>query len=72
MAAHPLTVGQSRQLDEDLLQIQTQATGIEALLKAAYGYQDERAVRASEVSAALKRLQWALDRAKLHSDTASA
>ena len=63
----PLTIDQLRRVQSDVANMIERAAEISRLMTAAYGDTDPKAIRAQEVSGALQRLQWAMDR----SDTAS-
>jgi hypothetical protein len=63
----PLTIGQLRRIQSDVAKMTELAAEISRLMTAAYGDTDPKAMRAQEVSGALQRLQWAIDR----SDVAS-
>ena len=58
----PLTTDQFRQATSDIAQMAEKAEEISRLMSAAYGESDPRAIRAQEVSGALQRLQWEMDR----------
>lgn len=72
MFQHPLTVTQHREIEQDIQHLQDMADQLSSLLTGAYGDQDQRAVRASELAASAQRLRWAMERANLPSDAASA
>jgi hypothetical protein len=58
----PLTIDQSRRVTADIARMSEEAEEIARLMSAAYGTSDPRAIRAEEVSGALQRLQWEMDR----------
>jgi phage FluMu protein gp41 len=59
---HPLSIQQIRQVNQDVAELTDRAQEITKILLAAYGAEDPRAVRAQEVSDAVQRLQWAMER----------
>jgi hypothetical protein len=58
----PLTIDQFRQATSDIAQMAEKAEELSRLMSAAYGNSDSRAIRAQEVSGAIQRLQWEIDR----------
>ena len=58
----PLTIDQFRQATSDIAQMAEKAEEISRLMSAAYGDTDSRAIRAQEVSGAIQRLQWEIER----------
>ena len=64
MQRFPLTAEQKSQLDQDLKYIEQRLQDITVLMRAGYGEDSQAAVRAEEISAALQRLKWELERAQ--------
>ena len=59
---YPLTIAQLRQAKEDLAEMQERAEEIARVMAAGYGASDPKSVRAGELSSAIQRLQWELER----------
>lgn len=59
---YPLTNDQLRDVQRDVLEMNTRADELAQLLAAAFGEADERTIRAKEIDAAFQRLQWAIQR----------
>ena len=59
---YPLTNDQLRDIQRDVVQMNTRADELAQLLAAAFGEADERTIRAKEIDAAFQRLQWAMHR----------
>ena len=59
---NPLTKEQLRQMKRDLDEMKVRADEMASLLGTGFGAEDQRALRAQELSAAIQRLQWAFDR----------
>ena len=59
---NPITEAQLRQMERDLEEMLIRADEMAALLAAGVGASDQRAIRAQELSSAIQRLQWALER----------
>jgi hypothetical protein len=59
---HPLTVDQLHQIKRDLADMQIRAEEIFHIMAASSGELDARTVRAEELTGAIQRLQWAMER----------
>jgi hypothetical protein len=59
---YPLTVAQLRRTKADLAAMRERAEEISRLMAAGYGASDPKAIRAGELSSAIQRLQWELER----------
>jgi hypothetical protein len=59
---YPLTVEQFRQIEQDLAEMRVRAEEIFHLMSAGCGESDPRTSRAEEVTGAIQRLQWAMER----------
>ena len=59
---HPLSIRQLQQVNQDVAELTDRAQENYEILLAAYGAEEPRAVRAQEVSNAIQRLQWAMER----------
>ena len=59
---HPLTVDQLHQIKRDLADMQIRAEEIFHIMAASSGESDPRTVRAEELTGAIQRLQWAMER----------
>lgn len=59
---NPLTVEQLRQMQRDLVEMKMRSDEMSALLCAGFGADDQRTFRAQELSSAILRLQWAIER----------
>ena len=68
----PLAIDQFRQTKLDIAEMAERAEEISRLMTAAYGESDQRAIRAQEVSGAVQRLQWEMDRSQTGSAKPSA
>ena len=69
MKPRPLAPHQLAQLKQRLAVMQQDAEGMEKLLNAVYPDTDPTVIRAFDVSASLKRLQWALERVEDDGDS---
>ena len=61
-AKYPLTAEQFRQIERDLAEMRVRAEEIFHLMSAGCGESDPRTSRAEEVTGAIQRLQWAIER----------
>jgi hypothetical protein len=61
-AKYPLTAEQFHQIELDLAEMRVRAEEIFHLMSVGCGESDPRALRAEEVTGALQRLQWAMER----------
>lgn len=61
-AKYPLTAEQFHQIEQDLAEMRARAEEIFHLLSAGCGVSDPRTSRAEEVTGAVQRLQWAMER----------
>jgi hypothetical protein len=68
---HPLTVEQRRRLDQDIAIVQERLQNISALMHACYGDESQAAIRADEITGALQRLKWELERIQPKAQTAA-
>ena len=68
---HPLTNEQAVQLRHDLTLIEERLQDIAVLMRVCFGDDSQAVIRADETSAALQRLKWELERAKLKTFAAS-
>jgi hypothetical protein len=59
---YPLTIEQLRVMVRDLADMKTRADEMFNLMKAGCGETDQRTLRAEELTAAIQRLQWAIER----------
>jgi hypothetical protein len=59
---YPLTVEQLSQMKQDLSEMEVRASEIHHLMAAGFGEADQRTIRAEELSAAIQRLRWAMER----------
>ena len=57
-----MTVQQRQLLKQDLEELRAKLNDIVALVRTCYGETAEALIRAEETAAALKRLEWALER----------
>jgi hypothetical protein len=58
----PYQFNKLQQVNQDVAELTHHAQEIAKILVAAYGLEDPRAVRAQEISDAIQRLQWAMER----------
>jgi hypothetical protein len=63
----PLSIRQLQQVNEDVAKLAGDAQGIAKLMLAAYGPDDQCAVRPQDICDAIQRLRWAMER---HEDRA--
>jgi hypothetical protein len=68
---HPLTVEQRRRLDQDIAIVQERLQNISVLMHACYGDESQAAIRADEITGALQRLKWELERIQSKAQTAA-
>ena len=68
---HPLTVEQRRRLDQDIAIVQERLQNISELMHACYGDESQAAIRADEITGALQRLKWELERIQPKAQTAA-
>ena len=61
---HPLTVDQLRRVKQGIEEMQKHAEKVLQLMTAGYGESDERTIRAGELTAAIQRLEWAIERSE--------
>ena len=61
-ANYPLTVEQLSQIEQDLAEMRVRAEEIFHLMNAGCGESDPRTSRAEELTGAIQRLQWAMER----------
>jgi Trm5-related predicted tRNA methylase len=61
----PLTDDQAVQLRRDLALVEERLQDIAILMRICYGEDSQAVIRADETSAALQRLKWELERAKV-------
>ena len=61
-AKYPLTAEQFHQIERDLAEMRVRAEEIFHLMAAGCGESDPRTARAEEVTGAIQRLQWAMER----------
>ena len=59
---HPLSIRQLQEVNQDVAEVTDHAQEITKILLAACGPEDPRVVRAQEVSDAIQRLRWAMER----------
>ena len=59
---YPLTTLQIRETMEDLRAMKEQSEAIYRLIAGPYGDADQKAIRAGDISAAIQRLIWELER----------
>jgi hypothetical protein len=65
MSSHnPLTGGQLRRVKQDIAEMRKHAEQVLQLMTAGYGESDQRTVRAGELTAAIQRLEWAIERSE--------
>lgn len=69
---NPLTGEQLRQMKRDLEEMKVRSDEMASLLGAGFGDEDQRTLRAQEVSGAIQRLQWAMERSAQRGGVASA
>ena len=61
-ATYPLTADQFRQIEQDLAEMRVRAEEIFHLMSVGCGESDPRTSRAEEITGAIQRLQWAMER----------
>ncbi len=59
---HPLTIAQRTQLDQDLRYVEERVRQITELMRATHGEDSQAAIRADQISGAIQRLKWELER----------
>lgn len=72
MDVRPLTADQAVQLRRDLTLIEERLQDIAILMRICYGDDSQAVIRADEISAALQRLKWALERTNVRALAAGA
>ena len=66
----PLTNDQVVQLRRDLTLVEERLQDIAILMRVCYGEENQAVIRADETAAALQRLKWELERAKVREQAA--